>query len=113
MENRIYDWLLEQRNPKAGLPEARLFARMLSFRSASAYWTVEDMLGLTDMKMKALMTEYFPSALKDNEKLECYKIRFHSAVNQPFACHCCGKAVTAKGMTKKSTSPCFRDTPRL
>lgn len=108
MGNRIYDWLMEIRNPAVGLSEARLFARMLSFRSASAYWTVEDMLGLTDLKMKSLVTKYFPSALKDHKEPKCYKIRFHAAVNQPFVCHCCGQAVTSRGATKKVDIPLFQ-----
>ncbi|WP_319526252.1 nitrogen fixation protein NifQ [uncultured Desulfosarcina sp.] len=111
MENTIYDWLMEKRNPAAGLPEARLFARMLSFRSASAYWTVEEMLGLTELKMKALITKYFPSALKVHKEPECYKINFHAAVNQPFVCHCCGQAVTSRGAITKVDIPLFQGYP--
>jgi hypothetical protein len=94
-----------------GLTEARLFARMLAFRSASAYWTVTDMLGLTGEEMKSLMARYFPLAVEAPNEHECYKIRFHAAVKRSFVCHCCGKAVTTEGAVKKIDIPRFQGYP--
>ena len=111
MENEIYEWLMAKRNTAEGATESRLFAMMISFVSSSAYWTVEDMLGLSDVEMKSLMTKYFPFAMEDRKEPKCYKIVFHSAVNHPFVCHCCGQAVTPAGATTKVDVPLFPGYP--
>ncbi len=111
METRIYDWLMERRNTAKGEMEARLFAGMLSFRSTYAYWTVEDMLGLTQTELKSLMLSYFPLAVEHFEEKRCFKINIHSALNHTFLCHCCAKAVTAGSGIKKIDIPLLSGYP--
>ena len=111
MGNLIYDWLMEKRNPVEGWMEARLFAMMISFRATSTCWTVEDMLGLTDVDMKSLLAKYFPFVITDHKQPTCYKIHFHASVKNPFVCHCCGQAVTTTGGVKNIDIPLFKGYP--
>lgn len=118
MENTIYEWLMDKRNTEKGWTEARLFALMLSFRSTSCYWSIEDMLGLTKWELKTLVSSYFPFTIdafpfikSDDLQPTCYKIHFHSAVDKPFICHCCGQAVAPGGKTRKIDIPIFPGYP--
>lgn len=111
MENKIYDWLMEKSDLAQGRMETRLFALMISFRATSAYWTLEDMLGLDGTEMKALMRRYFPHAMAEHPALSCYKTHFHAAIKKPFICHCCGQAVTPAGTAKKVDIPLFSGFP--
>ncbi len=111
MENLIYDWLMERRNPVEGWMEARLFAMMISSKTTSTYWTLEDMLGLTGTGMKSLMVKYFPFTMPDHKAPSCYKIHFHAAVKNPFVCHCCGQAVNTEGGVRKVNIPLLNGYP--
>ena len=68
MRRKIYDWLVKKRNTTEDALESRLFAMMLAYRSTSDYWTIESMLGLTDMEMDSLMIKYFPLAMKGHKE---------------------------------------------
>lgn len=88
--------------------EAYLLALIISSKTVSPYWTLEDMLGLSNAEFKALLGRYFPDALGDYNTTLCFKIYLHQQAGSPFICHCCGEAVTTTGEIRKAEVPIFK-----
>jgi len=101
MKEKIYNWLMKNKAKDGGV-EAYLLALIISSKAESAYWTLNDMLGLSHTEFKALLAKYFPDALSEYNGESCFKIYFYQQIGVPFVCHCCGEAVTSTGKIRKA-----------
>jgi len=107
MKGKIYNWLMKNKAKDGGI-EAHLLALIISSKAESAYWTLNDMLGLSNAEFKALMAKYFPTALTTYKGNSCFKIYFYQQIEESFVCHCCGKAVTTTIEIRKTAVPIIK-----
>ena len=76
-----------------------MFAMMISSKTTSTYWTIEDMLGLADTGMKSLMVKYFPFTMPDHKFCDLDGIKACKAPNCSICSHysdCFGPEIAAQ-----------------